>query len=73
VLNEVINRLPLMLERQARVGTYGSWYQYYLCDVDARVIMPKFDNKAIDDLLSTVADKLNANLSLYSTAKRCDP
>ncbi len=73
VLNEVINRLPLMLERQARVGSYGSWYQYYLCDIDAKVIMPKFGDKAIDGLLSTVAAKLNANLTLYSTAKRCDP
>lgn len=73
VLNEVINRLPTMLQRQARVGTYGSWYQYYLCDVDARIIMPKFNDKAIDDLLSTVADKLNGNISIYSKAKRCDP
>ena len=31
-LDEVLNRLPLMLKRQARTGTYGSWYQYYLCD-----------------------------------------
>ena len=73
VLNEVINRLPTMLQRQARVGSYGSWYQYYLCDIDAKIIMPKFNDKAIDDLLSTVADKLNGNLSLYSKAKRCDP
>ena len=73
VLNEVINRLPTMLQRQARVGSYGSWYQYYLCDIDAKIIMPKFNDKVIDGLLSTVADKLNGNLSLYSEAKRCNP
>ena len=33
-LDEVLNRLPLMLARQTRTGTYGSWYQYYLCDFD---------------------------------------
>lgn len=73
VLDEVINRLPTMLQRQARVGSYGSWYQYYLCDIDAKIIMPKFNDKTIDNLLSQVADKLNANLTLYSTAHRCDP
>ncbi len=73
VLNEVINRLPTMLQRQARVGSYGSWYQYYLCDIDAKIIMPKFNDKAIDSLLATVAQKLNSNLTLYSKAKRCDP
>jgi phospholipid/cholesterol/gamma-HCH transport system substrate-binding protein len=73
VLNEVINRLPTMLQRQARVGSYGSWYQYYLCDIDAKIIMPKFNNAAIDTLLGKVADQLNGNLTLYSTAKRCDP
>ena len=31
-LDEVLDRLPLMLARQTRTGTYGSWYQYYLCD-----------------------------------------
>ena len=40
-----------MLQRQARVGSYGSWYQYYLCDIDAKIIMPKFNDKAIDALL----------------------
>ena len=31
-LDEVLDRLPLMLARQTRTGTYGSWYNYYLCD-----------------------------------------
>jgi phospholipid/cholesterol/gamma-HCH transport system substrate-binding protein len=73
VLNEVINRLPKMLQRQARVGSYGSWYQYYLCDIDAKIIMPKFKDPVIDGLLGKVASQLNGNLSLYSKAPRCDP
>jgi phospholipid/cholesterol/gamma-HCH transport system substrate-binding protein len=77
-LNEVLNRLPLMLERQTRTGTYGSWYQYYLCDFNGRIILPTFDGLAkplrdqIESLLAPIQDKLN-NLSFYSTAKRCDP
>ncbi len=39
-LDEVLNRLPVMLARQTRTGTYGSWYQYYLCDFDGRIILP---------------------------------
>ena len=71
VLNEVLNRLPLMLERQARTGTYGSWYQYYLCDVSGSIILPDLGT-ALNKLLEPVQKELK-NLSFYSTAKRCDP
>ena len=30
----MLDRLPVMLARQTRSGTYGSWYNYYLCDFD---------------------------------------
>ena len=71
VLNEVLNRLPLMLERQARTGTYGSWYQYYLCDVSGSIILPDLGT-ALNKLLEPVQKELK-DLSFYSTAKRCDP
>ncbi len=29
-----------MLQRQTRTGTYGSWYQYYLCDFNGKIILP---------------------------------
>ncbi len=41
MLDEVLNRLPVMLTRQTRTGTYGSWYQYYLCDFDGTIILPR--------------------------------
>ncbi len=71
-LDEVLNRLPLMLARQTRTGTYGSWYQYYLCDFTGRIILPDLGTKELNDLVKPIQDKLN-NLSFYSTAKRCDP
>ena len=72
VLDEVLNRLPLLLTRQTRTGTYGSWYQYYLCDFDGGIVLPDLPlvgpaKTAYDQL----KDKL-ANLSFYSTAKRCN-
>ena len=72
VLNEVLNRLPLMLARQTRTGTYGSWYQYYLCDFNGRIILPDMGSPALNALLAPIQKKLN-NVSYYSTAKRCDP
>ena len=71
-LNEVLNRLPLMLARQTRTGTYGSWYQYYLCDFDGRIILPDLGSKQLNDLVKPIQEKLN-NMAFHSTAKRCDP
>jgi phospholipid/cholesterol/gamma-HCH transport system substrate-binding protein len=71
-LDEVLNRLPLMLKRQTRTGTYGSWYQYYLCDVNGRIILPDLGSKELNDLVKPIQAKLN-DISFYSTAKRCDP
>ena len=61
-----------MLERQTRTGTYGSWYQYYLCDFDGKIILPDLGSRSSNKLVAPIQDKLN-NLSFYSTAKRCDP
>jgi phospholipid/cholesterol/gamma-HCH transport system substrate-binding protein len=69
VLDEVLNRLPVMLSRQTRTGTYGSWYNYYLCDFDGSIILPDLPNVPG---LKQIQDKLK-NMAFYSTAKRCDP
>jgi phospholipid/cholesterol/gamma-HCH transport system substrate-binding protein len=67
VLDEVLNRLPVMLERQTRTGTYGSWYNYYLCDVSGSIILPDLPNVPG---LSVIQASLK-NLSFHSTAGRC--
>lgn len=68
VLDEVLNRLPLMLERQTRTGTYGSWYNYYLCDFSGSIILPDLPNVPG---LAVIQAKLK-NMAFHSTAKRCD-
>jgi phospholipid/cholesterol/gamma-HCH transport system substrate-binding protein len=79
VINEALQRLPTMFRRQVRIGSYGSWYNYYLCDFDGQIILPKvLDLKALGlpDLTQPVLDQIQSqlnSLSFHSTADRCDP
>lgn len=67
LLDETLAKLPTMLARQTRIGVYGSWYNYYLCEFTGGVVLS-------DELAATlpgpVADQL-ANLALHSTTARC--
>lgn len=67
VLDEVIKRLPTMLSRQTRTGTYGSWYNYYLCDFSGAIILPDLPNVPG---LAQIQENLK-NMSFHSTAERC--
>jgi phospholipid/cholesterol/gamma-HCH transport system substrate-binding protein len=72
-VDETLNRLPTTLRRQARIGSHGSWYNYYLCDFDGKVTLPSL-GAALDN--SPVIKQLQQQLSkiaVYSTAERCDP
>ena len=72
VMDETLKRLPSTLRAQARIGTHGSWYDYYLCDFTGRIILPSL-GKTLDN--SPVIKQLQASLdtlNMYSTAKRCD-
>ncbi|MFC8042418.1 MCE family protein [Nocardia sp. NPDC057353] len=33
-VNTALENLPLKMEKLGRVGTYGSWFQFYLCGID---------------------------------------
>lgn len=33
-MNAVLETLPVKLEKLARVASYGSWFQFYLCGID---------------------------------------
>ncbi|UDY22306.1 MlaD family protein [Nocardioides sp. Kera G14] len=73
VMDETLKRLPKTLKAQTRIGTHGSWYNYYLCDFTMKLTLPSL-GKAIDD--SPVMKQLQTqldNLAIYSTATRCNP
>ena len=88
VINEALDRLPTMFRRQVRIGSYGSWYNYYLCDFDGQIILPKLSTltrvlgvgtvgEALDKLGLTQAvyEQIQSRLdsmSFHSTATRCD-
>lgn len=33
-VNAVLETLPVKLDKLARVASYGSWFQFYLCGID---------------------------------------
>ncbi len=66
VLTELLDRLPEALSDQTRIGTYGSWYNYYLCDFEGSIKLPKIPG--VD--LSLLQKQLNS-VSFHSTAPRC--
>jgi phospholipid/cholesterol/gamma-HCH transport system substrate-binding protein len=74
VLAEVLDRLPTMLEKMTRVGTYGSWYNYYLCDLTLKIKLPELG--VIGDILDLIPGmkelkEAMSNVHLKSKAARC--
>lgn len=78
LINETFARLPDLFRRQTRIGSYGSWYNYYLCDLRVSIKLPGLDtltdpltNLGLPDLdklglgglTQPVIDKLNAKLA----------
>ena len=39
-LAETLDTLPGMLSKQTRIGVFGSWYNYYLCEFRGGVVLP---------------------------------
>ena len=66
-LQELLVRLPEAITDQTRIGTYGSWYNYYLCDFQGAITLPKLPGVDIGSLQKQLDD-----LSFHSTAARCD-
>lgn len=76
LVNEMLDRLPVMFRRQTRIGTYGSWYNYYLCDLDVKIKLPSLDlsKLGIPNLTGPILDQILGSLTqlnLHSTADRC--
>jgi len=77
IINEALDRLPELFRKQARIGTYGSWYNYYLCDFSGKIILPKLDLSTLgipnltQPLLDQISAELTKSLQFHSTAERC--
>jgi phospholipid/cholesterol/gamma-HCH transport system substrate-binding protein len=69
VIKQILRDLPEMLEDQTRTGTYGSWYNYYICGVAGNIKLPE-EIEGLDEL-GNLAYQLK-DFAFHSTAKRCD-
>jgi len=68
VVVELLDRLPESMSDQTRTGTYGSWYNYYLCGFSGNIKLPVISNTpGIEQLQS----ELN-HLAFNSRAARCN-
>ena len=68
VLLDLLAKLPEMMRDQTRTGTYGSWYNYYLCGAGLHIELPK--ELAALPVFAQLASQL-ADINVHSTAKRC--
>jgi len=68
VIKELVDRLPESMTDQTRTGTYGSWYNYYVCGFSGEIKLPA----GLGDLpvIKDLQKQLNA-LDFRSTAPRC--
>jgi phospholipid/cholesterol/gamma-HCH transport system substrate-binding protein len=67
-LDEAFALLPDMLAKQTRIGAYGSWYNYYLCEFIGGFVLP-------EPLWSSLPEDVRVSLSefhIVSQAERCD-
>lgn len=65
-VNSVLSTLPVKLEKLARVASYGSWFQFYLCGIDIIAGPGQSATLNLPTGLPTV------NMPIYTNAaKRC--
>ncbi len=66
-LSELLERMPETMRDQTRTGTYGSWYNYYVCGVSARIKLPIIGDLPI---LKEIQEYIG-KFEFKSTAPRC--
>lgn len=67
-LVDLLNRMPEVMTDQTRTGTYGSWYQYYICGVSAQIKLPLIGDLPIVQQIQNYI----TNVDFHSTAPRCN-
>ena len=68
IIIDLLNKLPEAMKDQTRTGTYGSWYNYYLCGAGLHVELPKELTSL--PVFAQLQQQL-ADIDVHSTAKRC--
>jgi len=66
-LDHTLDVLPTMLAKQTRIGVYGSWYNYYLCEFHGGVVLPS----VLMNALPADVQKQMSDYTMHSTAARC--
>ncbi|MCL2542013.1 MAG: MCE family protein [Nocardioidaceae bacterium] len=67
-LVDLLNRMPEVMSDQTRTGTYGSWYQYYICGISAEIKLPLIGDLPIVKEIQNYIGKVD----FHSTAPRCN-
>ncbi len=65
---EIFDRLPESMTDQTRTGTYGSWYNYYVCGFSGKITLPVISGLPI---IKELNKALNS-IEFRSTAPRCN-
>lgn len=65
---EIFDRLPESMTDQTRTGTYGSWYNYYICGFAGKITLPVVSGLPIIKDLNRQLNSIN----FHSTAPRCN-
>ena len=68
-LDKTLKTLPGMLSKQTRIGVFGSWYNYYLCEFQGGVLLPE----PLMALLPFEVQQYISNFTVRSSADRCKP
>ena len=66
-LDKTLDVLPGMLSKQTRIGVFGSWYNYYLCEFHGGVVLPS----ELMDLLPDAVVESMTDFTVHSNAARC--
>lgn len=67
-LDRTLDKLPDMLAKQTRIGVYGSWYNYYLCEFQGGIVLPS----ELMNLLPPDVQAYMSEFTLVSKATRCE-
>ncbi len=69
---ELLDRLPESMTDQTRTGTYGSWYNYYICGFSGTITLPDLQVPGIPKgLLNQLLAGLD-DIEFHSSAARCN-